>query len=106
MPSGTVTVTATETTIFETNVVNPAMLFGYVDLSNMASGDTFVFRTYVKIDGTNYRKADEVTLSGAQSTPVLKIVTSFVSSVCTFKLTGQRTAGVDRSFAYRWNARY
>ena len=76
-------------------------LEGYVDLSNMASGDTIVIRQYMKIKETgSYVKYAEETFSGAQSLPMLYIVTK--PAKYGLKITLQQTAGTYRSFDYQF----
>lgn len=79
----------------------PRFLEGYVDLTNMASGDTVVIRQYIKIkSGGSYVKYAEETYSGAQSLPMLFIVSK--SGRYGIKITLQQTAGTYRSFDYQF----
>ncbi|MEM2607369.1 MAG: hypothetical protein QXH97_00350 [Candidatus Bathyarchaeia archaeon] len=74
---------------------------GYVDLSALASGDTIVIRQYMKIAATgDYVKYAEETYSGAQTLPLLHIITK--PARYGLKLTLQQTAGTYRSFAYQF----
>jgi len=76
-------------------------LEGYVDLSNMASGDTIVIRQYMKItSGGAYVKYAEETYSGAQSLPLLHIITK--PARYGLKITLQQTGGTNRQYPYQF----
>ncbi|MEM2568168.1 MAG: hypothetical protein QXH20_06855 [Candidatus Bathyarchaeia archaeon] len=81
---------------------NPSrFLEGYIDLSPMASGDTVVIRQYMKISAAGgYVKYAEETYSGAQSLPLLYIVTK--PAKYGIKITAQQTAGTNRTFTYQF----
>jgi hypothetical protein len=79
----------------------PRFLEGYIDLSPMASGDSIVIRQYMKITATgDYVKYAEETYSGAQSLPLLYIVTK--PGRYGIKVTAQQTAGTYRTLAYQF----
>jgi hypothetical protein len=100
---GTLTVDGTEQNIVLDEITgNPSRyLEGYIDLSNMASGDTIVIREYMKIksDG-GYVKYAEETYSGAQTLPLLHILTK--PGRYGIKITLQQTAGTYRNFPYQF----
>lgn len=100
---GTLTASGTEQNLVLDEVSgNPQRhLEGYVDLSNMTSGDTVIIRQYMKIasDGSYVKYAEE-TYSGAQSLPLLHIVTK--PAKYGLKLTLQQTAGTYRQFPYQF----
>lgn len=73
-----------------------------VDLSNMASGDTYVIRLKEKVYGAaTQRTVQSWTLSGAQSDPIW--VSPCAILLHGWDFTAQRTAGTDRSIA--WSVR-
>lgn len=76
-------------------------LDGYIDLTNMASGDTVVIRQYMRIASAGgYVKYAEETYSGAQTLPLLHVVTK--PGRYGIKVTLQQTAGTYRSFTYQF----
>jgi hypothetical protein len=100
---GSVTMDGTEKNVVLDEVSgNPSrFLEGYIDLSPMASGDTIVVRQYMKIASAgNYVKNAEETYSGAQSLPLLYIVTK--PGRYGIKVTAQQTAGTYRSLTYQF----
>jgi hypothetical protein len=100
---GSVTMDGTEKEVVLDEITGnpPRFLEGYIDLSPMASGDTIVVRQYMKIapDGS-YAKYAEETYSGAQSLPLLYIVTK--PGRYGIKVTAQQTAGSYRSLTYQF----
>ncbi|MEM2365705.1 MAG: hypothetical protein QXL06_02050 [Nitrososphaerota archaeon] len=76
-------------------------LEGYLDLSSMQSGDIVIIRQYMKISPTgSYVKYAEETFTGAQSLPLLHIITK--PAKYGIKITLQQTAGTYRSFTYQF----
>jgi len=76
-------------------------LEGYLDLSSLQDGDVVIIRQYMKISPTgNYVKYAEETYSGAQSLPLLHIITK--PARYGLKLTLQQTQGTYRSFTYQF----
>jgi hypothetical protein len=97
----TITADGTEQTLTDQTGTLEFQLDGFVDLTNMASGDTVVIREYMKIkSGGDYVKYAEETYSGAQSIPLLHILTK--PSRYGLKITLQQTAGTYRSFDYQF----
>jgi len=100
---GTVTPSALNT---ETNVINLGdqtddfILEGTISLQNLASGDTVVLRTYVAVDGVNQVKSDELTFSGAQSIPVVRIPAMTLAYNSHPRVTVTQTAGTVRAYPY------
>ena len=79
----------------------PRFLEGYVDLTPMQSGDTIVIRQYIKIASTgDYVKYAEESYSGAQSPPLLYVVTKV--GRYGIKVTAQQTAGTNRTLTYQF----
>jgi len=98
---GTLTADGSEQTVVEATGTLEFKLDGYIDLSNMASGDTVVIREYIKIapDGAYVKYAEE-TYSDAQSLPLLHIVTK--PARYGLKITLRQTAGTNRDYPYQF----
>jgi hypothetical protein len=94
---GTLTANGTEQTVFET--AEKGAFEGWIDLANMASGDTTVVNIYVKTktDGA-YRLYDSASYSGAQAAPALHIIDVAAKG---FKVTLRQTAGTYRTYDYQ-----
>lgn len=72
------------------------LLDGYVDLTTMNTGDTITIRQYMKVKAAGaYVKYAEETFSGAQTIPLLHVVTK--TSKTSIKVTAQQTAGTNRT---------
>jgi len=90
----------------ETNIVNLGdqtddyIIEGQISLQNMASGDTVIIRTYIAVDGTNQVKSGEMTFTGAQEIPVVRIPAATLAYNAKFRLTITQTAGTLRSYPY------
>jgi hypothetical protein len=90
----------------ETDIINLAdqsddfILEGQISLQNMASGDTVILRTYIAVDGVNQRKADELTFTGAQDIPVVRIPAVTLAYNAKPRITVTQTAGTLREFPY------
>lgn len=100
---GTVAMDGTEKTVVldEIEVSLDRYLEGYIDLSPMQDGDTVVVRQYIKISPRGeYVKYAEETIEGAQSLPLLYIVTK----PCRYgiKITLEQTSGTYRAFDYQF----
>jgi len=100
---GSVTPTALNT---ETDIINLAdqtddyIIEGQIDLSNLASGDEVVIRVYIAVDGVNQRLSDQMTFSGAQTIPVVRVMAHTVAHNAKFRVTIIQTAGTLRTFPY------
>lgn len=93
--NGTLTADGTQQTVRE--YAGTGKLHAYIDLTNMAGGDTTVIRQFMKIkDGGSYIKYGEETYSGAQSLPMLHIIMK--PSKWGVKITLQQTAGTNRNY--------
>jgi len=100
---GSVTMTGAELPVVLDEITgNPQrFLEGYIDLTPMASGDTIVVRQYIKITSTgDYVKYAEESYSGAQSIPLLYVVTK--PARYGIKVTAQQTAGTNRTLNYQF----
>ena len=92
----TIDMDGTEQVLLEKTDGLIALVDGYVDLSNMAGGDTITIRQYMKIKtGGDYVKYAEETYSGAQAVPLVYI--SAKPANIAVKVTAEQTAGVNRS---------
>jgi hypothetical protein len=68
----------------------------YLDLTNMASGDTIVLKQYMKIkSGGNYILFGTETYNGVQTAPLACL--DLRSAKYGFKITLQQTSGTNRS---------
>jgi len=95
----TLTADGTEQTIIELTAIGE--IEGWIDLANMALGDTVIIRMYakMKLDGT-YRQYDSTTYSGVQTNPALHTVK--LPAKYGFKVTLQQTVGSYRTFDYNF----
>jgi hypothetical protein len=67
----------------------------------MASDDTVILRTYIAVDGTNQIKADELSFTGAQDIPVVRIPALTLAYNAKPRITVTQTAGTTlKSFPY------
>jgi len=95
----TLTADGTEQTIIESTSIGE--IEGWIDLANMASGDTVIIRMYVKTkSGGTYRQYDSTTYSNAQTNPATHLIK--LSAKYGFKVTLQQTAGSYRTFDYNF----
>lgn len=86
----------TEKILVEKTDDKMGLLDGYADLTPMAGGDTIVIRQYMKVKAAGaYAKYAEETYSGAQSIPLLHIVTKTAKT--SIKVSAQQSAGVNRT---------
>ncbi len=102
---GTVSLTAlnTETTVVEiTGATDDYLIEGWLDISALATGDTLVITEYVAIDGTNYRIFLQSTFNGPVDMPAIRFHTKTLYKSMKYKVTVNQTAGVLRSFPYRF----
>ena len=96
---GTFTADGTEQTIRE--IARIGKVQGYIDFTNMASGDSVTIRSYVKIkSGGSYILQGQRALSDAQATAKLMHIFEFPTPQYGFKITLEQTAGTNR--AYDW----
>ena len=101
--TGTVSPSAlnTETTVIEITAQSDTYIVeGWIDLSQLQSGDTVVINIYVAVDGTNYRTYATVTYSGSVSNPIIRIHSMQLCKNMKFKVTITQTSGTLRSFPY------
>lgn len=97
---------AEQNVVLDETVGNPSRyLEGFIDLTNMAGGDTVVIREYISvIAGPSYRKYAEETYSGVQALPLLFITTK--PARYGLRVTLQQTAGTYKAYPYQfWRKR-
>jgi len=102
MTSGTISADGTEQVVFTTSVNAPGFTFWYIDLSNLASGDTLVIREKADIDNNGaFETIHETTYSDAQSEPlVFQSGNLLTNTDCPVKVTIEQTSGTNRSYDY------
>jgi hypothetical protein len=104
---GSQLVSTAEITLFQTQAAaSPFVVYGYIDLSAMASSDVFTFKIYITMDMFNYRQLDSLTFSNAQTNTMLKIAQSSGTVGNAIKVTGIRTGGSDRTFPWNYTLVY
>jgi len=91
----------------ETDIINlpdqydDYIVEGMVSLRNMAAGDNVILRIYVAVDGTTQEKVDEVSTSGVQDPPVIRVPAFTVPYNGKFRVTVTQTTGATlKSFPY------
>ena len=95
----TLTADGTEQTVIESTSIGE--IEGWIDLANMASGDTVIIKVYAKMkSGGTYRRYDSTTYSDAQTNPAIHLIK--LSAEYGFKVTLQQTAGSYRTFDYNF----
>ena len=91
----------TETTVLEiTGASDDYIVEGYIDLSQLASGDSVEVREYIAVDGVNYQLYARVTYSGPVSEPVIRFHAKTLLYNMKYKVTIIQTSGTLRSFPY------
>lgn len=97
LTSETLTADGTEQTVVEMTTLGE--LEGWIDLANMAGGDTVVIKSYARIkSGGTYRLHASATYTGVQSSPALHVAK--LPARHGLKITLQQTAGTNRDFDY------
>jgi hypothetical protein len=90
-----------ETTIVELGpFADDWMVEGYVDTSELLSGDTAEVREYVALDGANYRLLYSATVTGPASEPAIRFHTKTLHANMKYKVTVTQTSGTPRSVPY------
>jgi hypothetical protein len=86
----------TEKTLVEKTDNKIGLLDGYVDLTPMAGGDTIIVRQSMQVKAAGaYVKYAEESYAGAQTIPLLHIVTKTAKDK--IKVTAQQSAGTNRT---------
>ena len=76
------------------------ILEGYIDLSQLASGDTVVLRLYVAVDGANRKLMDRMTIYGPIDPPIVRIPAHTFAYDMQPRITITQTTGIIRQFPY------
>ena len=100
---GTVTPSAlnTETTVVEIGAQSDDYIVeGYIDASQLASGDALEIREYIAVDGSNYQLFIRTTLNDPVSEPVIRFHAKTLLAFMKYKVTVTQTSGSLRSFPY------
>jgi len=90
----------------ETDLINLAdqtddyIIEGQIDISGLAAGDEVIIRVYIAADGVNQRLSDEMTFSGAQTVPIVRVMAHTVPYNGKFRVTVTQTAGTLRTYYY------
>jgi hypothetical protein len=102
--TGTVTPSAlnTETTVIEVPAQSDTYIVeGWINLSQLQSGDTVVIKIYVAVDGVNYYTYATVAYNGPVPDPIIRVHSMQLCKNMKFKVTITQTAGTTlRSFPY------
>jgi hypothetical protein len=100
---GTITPSAlnTETTVVEIGAQSDDYIVeGYIDASQLQTGDALEIREYIAVDGTNYQLFLRTTLSGSVSEPVIRFHAKTFVFLMKYKVAIVQTSGTIRSFPY------
>ena len=73
---------------------------GYLDLSQLQSGDSVTVCEYIAVDGENYQKFLCVDFDGPVSEPVIRFHAKTLLSNMLYKVTITQKSGTLRSFPY------
>ena len=96
---GSLLMTGAEQTLVEKTDDKAGLLEGMINLTPMTATETVVVREYMQVLSTGaYAKYAEETYSGAQTIPLLQIMTRI--STHDIKVTIQQTVGTNRTFEY------
>ena len=76
------------------------LIEGYIDLSQLSSGDVVVVREYIAVDGANYGLFVQVEYSGPVAEPVVRFHTKTLLHNMKYRVTVTQTAGTLRGFPY------
>jgi len=66
----------------------------------LAAGDVAVIKVYIAVDGVNQRLSDEMTFSGAQAKPVVRVMAHTIPYNGKFRVTVTQTDGTLRTYYY------
>jgi len=76
------------------------ILEGFLDLSQIADGDTVVIRIYVAVDGQNRKEMDRMTIYGPIDPPIVRFPAHTFAYDMQPRVTITQTAGIGRQFPY------
>jgi hypothetical protein len=100
---GTVTPSAlnTETTVLEIGAQSDDYIVeGYIDASQLQTGDALEIREYIAVDGANYQLFLRTTLSGSVPEPVIRFHAKTLLFLMKYKVTVVQTSGALRPLPY------
>jgi len=100
---GTVTLTAldVETTVIEiTGATDDYLVEGYIDLSELSSGDKVTIKEYIAVDGINYKTFINTEFSAPLAESVIRFHTKTLLYNHKYKVTITQTSGTLRSFPF------
>lgn len=100
--TGTLSADGTEQTVFTMSPATAGTAHYYLDLANMASGDTVVVREKADVDnGGTFTVFSSTTYSDAQTESVVGPSTDFLAhSTVPFRVTLEQTGGTNRSYPF------
>lgn len=76
------------------------MVEGYIDVSQLASGDVLEIREYIALDGSNYRLFLQTQIAGPATEPAIRFHTKTLHANMKYKVTVTQTAGMPRNVPY------
>jgi hypothetical protein len=91
----------TETTVLEvTGQTDDYIVEGYIDLSQLQSGDTLTVTEYIAIDGVNYQQFLSSQFSGPVSMPIIRFHAKTIQKNMKYKVTINQSSGTPRTIPY------
>lgn len=93
----TITADGTEQVLIQYTVTTPTYICGWIDLSDMVSGDMTIIRMKI-----NDKIHSMETYSGALASPMVYIDKRAVGSGDTYTVTLQQSNGTNRTFGYQF----
>jgi len=101
--TGTITIPSlnTETTVIEvTGQTDDYIVEGYLDLSQLQSGDTLTVTEYIAVDGVNYQQFLSTQYTGPVSMPIIRFHAKTIQKNMKYKVTVNQTSGTTRKIPY------
>jgi hypothetical protein len=90
-----------ETTVVEIDgATDDYTVEGYIDLGELQDGDVVIITEYIAVDGTNFRKFVDLTVTGAPERPIIRFHAKNLLASMKYKVTINQIAGTPRSFPY------
>jgi len=90
-----------ETTVIEVGPESDDYVVeGYIDLSQLQSGDAVTVCEYIAVDGENYQRFICADFSGPVENPVIRFHSKTLLSSMKYRVTVTQTQGTLRSFPY------
>jgi len=90
-----------ETTVVEVGPESDDFIVeGYIDLSQLQSGDAVTVCEYIAVDGQNYQKFICTDFEGPLENPVIRFHSKTLLASMKYKVTVTQTQGTLRSFPY------